>query len=289
VESEKIPLNLAQPETNGSNMDEDFSISPSPPDLLPAVSEYNSDFEDTVEEMMNQERPDSGGTVELDIIDGQSIVSFLSMEEMEKYSARHRSSSLSGSIAKTNKSSGSRRSRGKCQSGFGLATPSSSPSPYQTLEGAIGSVFSRPTTTPSPSVDNDEKGVSINIAEPSPSATDEEELTLSTPASEIDGYLIPQFVLFAVSAVSQLESSCVRSANKGEEEAPPLLHRKKKQAKVVQSPSQEADEEEESDENLMMSGVDLCEEVPVLEEVYGMMNYSFIYFFYLLIVSPPTI
>jgi len=51
VESEKIPTNVAQPETNGSNIkDDDVSDSLSPPDLLPAVSEYNSDFEENVED-----------------------------------------------------------------------------------------------------------------------------------------------------------------------------------------------------------------------------------------------
>lgn len=247
---------------------------------------------DTVEEeMMNQDRPESGGTEELDIVDGQPIVSFLSVEEMEEYSARHGSSSLSGiSISKTNESSGSRSLQGKCQPGSGQPTPtlSPSPSPFQMLEGGNAPVFSDdscPSTTPAPSVDmdNDKKGVSIIIAEPSPSATDEDESPSSTPAPEMDteGYITPQFAEYAVSAVSisQRGRYRARSAKKAEEEAPPLPSKKKalsvpSQSNTVQPPSQEVDKEEVSDVNLVMTGDDSLEEVPVVEEeyleVYGM-------------------
>ena len=110
-----------------------------------------------------------------------------------------------------------------------------------------------------------------------------------------DGYVTPQLAQFAVSAVnvSQRGRCSVRSVKKAEEAAPPPLPRKKKQAKTVQPPSQEADEEEVSDANLVINEVDLCEEVPVLEdeylEVYGMTYYSPICSYYLLIVSPPTL
>ncbi len=51
MESEKIPSNVAQLETNDSNIKgDDVSNSPSPPNLSPAVSEYNSDYEENVEE-----------------------------------------------------------------------------------------------------------------------------------------------------------------------------------------------------------------------------------------------
>jgi len=226
---------------------------------------------------MNQERPEPVGTVELDIIDGQPIISFPSVEEMEEYSAHHRSSSLFGSIAKINESSGSRSCHGKCQLGYGQPTPSLSPtpSPYQKLNTTSA------TTTP-----------------------DEESPSL-TPASEMmdsDGYLTPQFAELSVSSVdvSQRGRCRVRSAKKAEEESPPPLRARKKkavsvasQSKIVQPPTQEADKEEVSDVNLVKTAVDSREEATVLEEeyleIYGIINYSCIYSSYLLIVFPFTL
>ena len=49
MESEKIPTNVGQLETNGSNIKGD-DVSDSPPDLLPAIIEYNSDYEESVAE-----------------------------------------------------------------------------------------------------------------------------------------------------------------------------------------------------------------------------------------------
>ncbi len=51
MESEKIPTNVAQPETNGFNRkDDEDDVSDSPPDLSPAIIEYNSDYEESVAE-----------------------------------------------------------------------------------------------------------------------------------------------------------------------------------------------------------------------------------------------